>query len=89
MKFFTPSSIFFTLKNGFPENISNKLVAWLNTLSSIISVNTKESETFVADEMIVFSRSLDFLREEKFVDAVNTSIIEEDNSYKKAQSAII
>ena len=57
MKFFTPSSIFFTLKNGFPENISNKLVAWLNTLSSIISVNTKESETFVADEMIVFSRS--------------------------------
>ena len=89
MKFFTPSSIFFTLKNGFPENISNKLVAWLNTLSSIISVNTKESETFVADEMIVFSRSLDFLREEKFVDAVNASLIEEDNSYKKEKSAII
>ena len=89
MKFFTPSSIFFTLKNGFPENVSNKLVAWLNTLSSIISVNTKESETFVADEMIVFSRSLDFLREEKFVDTVNASVMEEDDSYKKAQSAII
>ena len=39
--------------------------------------------------MIVFSRSLDFLREEKFVDTVNASVMEEDDSYKKAQSAII
>jgi hypothetical protein len=89
MKFFTPSSIFFTLKNGFPENTSNKLITWLNSLGSIISVNTKDSQTFMADEMIVFSRSLDFLREEKFIDTVNDAIGEEEDSYKRAQSAII
>ena len=89
MKFFSPSSIFFTLKNGFPENISNKLITWLNSLGSIIPVNTKDSQTFMADEMIVFSRSLDFLKEEKFVDTVNDAIKEEEDSYKRAQSAII
>lgn len=89
MKFFTPSSIFFTLKSGFPQDISNKLIAWLNSLGSIISINTKDSQTFMADEMIVFSRSLDFLREEKFINTVNDAIGEEEDSYKKAQSAII
>ena len=43
----------------------------------------------MADEMIVFSKSLDFLREEKFINTVNDAIGEEEDSYKKAQSARI
>tara|TARA_B110000444_G_scaffold261018_1_gene310501 strand:- start:161 stop:877 length:717 start_codon:yes stop_codon:yes gene_type:complete len=65
------------------------MIQWLGSLGSILPVNSEESSTFVADEMIIFSKSLDFLREKKFIDVMDNAISDEEDSYKKAQGAIV
>ena len=73
MKFFEPSGVFFLLKM-FGKN-RQKVVEWLQSLSKIILFNDHRANTFVGDELITFGKSLDFLREDKFVDLATKNFV--------------
>ena len=64
MQFFKPAAIFFIMKGIFKEKYPS-MIQWLDSLSQITNFNSPESSIFVADEMIIFGKSLDFLREKK------------------------
>ena len=52
-----------------------KVVEWLQSLSKIILFNDHRANTFVGDELITFGKSLDFLREDKFVDLATKNFV--------------
>ena len=70
MSFFKPSSTFFSL-NQYRKDKRDKIVTLLQKLSNIITFNDENSHNFLADEMILFSRSLDFLKDKKLIDTAN------------------
>ena len=72
--FFEPLGVFFILKDLFGEHYQ-KIRNWIDSLFKMAIVNKKNSTIFAADEMILFGRSLDFLREEKFVTAANDNFV--------------
>ena len=64
MTYFKPSPRF--VFGGAP-----KLREWLNQLSSIHKINEKDSQIFVADNLITIARVVGFLEEEKFANLAN------------------
>ena len=87
MSFFKPSSIFFSL-DQYTKDKKSKLINILHQLTDTIPFNSEESQNFIADDMIVFSRSLDFLKEKKFVDA-SYQAMNPDDDHNKAYSSVI
>ena len=85
MKFFKPASIFFILKGIYGENYPSA-VKWLNSLSKFSNFNSDESSVFVAGEMITFGKSLDFLREKKFIDLANQIFINKNSDINNMNS---
>tara|TARA_Y100000768_G_C23953745_1_gene671641 strand:+ start:189 stop:968 length:780 start_codon:yes stop_codon:yes gene_type:complete len=72
MKFFKPSGIFFILDMfGEKRPLMHK---WIQDLTKISSFNNENSSIFAADELITWGKSLDFLREEKFVNISNKKL---------------
>ena len=69
--FFEPLGVFFILKDLFGEN-HPKIREWIKSLFNMAVVNKESSSIFAADEMILFGRSLDFLREETYKLSQNT-----------------
>ena len=86
MKFFEPSGVFFLLKM-FGKN-RQKVVEWLQSLSKIILFNDHRANTFVGDELITFGKSLDFLREDKFVDLAKANKFVEKSRLAKGDISI-
>ncbi len=72
--YFEPLGVFFILKGLFGEHYQ-KIREWINSLFKMVVVNKEGSTIFAADEMILFGRSLDFLREERFVKLANDNFI--------------
>ncbi len=87
MSFFKPSSTFFSL-NQYSNKKKDQLISLIQQLSEIIPFNNERSNNYIADEMILFSRSLDFLKEKNFVDIAN-NVLDEDDIHFKDFSAII
>jgi len=73
MSFFKPSGVFFIL-SMFGDK-KPKMHKWIQDLSDISSFNNKNSSIFAADELITWGKSLDFLREEKFVEIANKKFV--------------
>ena len=84
MSFFNPKGIFFVINQMFNGDTQKKLQDWLNTLSSITIFNNERSNIFVGDEMITFGKSLDFLREERFVELANDIFINDNENINDA-----
>tara|TARA_B100000401_G_scaffold109870_1_gene71670 strand:+ start:533 stop:1321 length:789 start_codon:yes stop_codon:yes gene_type:complete len=72
--FFEPLGVFFILKDLFGEH-HPKVREWINSLFSMAIVNKESSSIFAADEMILFGRSMDFLREEKFINCADNNFV--------------
>ncbi len=87
MSFFKPSSTFFSL-NQYKKGKRDQIINLLQQLSNIFNFNQENSNNFLADEMIVFSRSLDFLRDKKLIDTANNIFDPNDTEYRDF-SAII
>ena len=87
MSFFKPGSVFFSF-NQYPPKEREIIIKIIQELTSSISFNNEESKNFIADDMILFSRSLDFLKEKKFVETVNNAL-EKNDDHNKAYSSII
>lgn len=73
MSFFKPSGVFFIL-NMFGDK-KPEMYKWIQDLRKISSFNNENSSIFAADELITWGKSLDFLREEKFVELANKKFI--------------
>ena len=87
MSFFKPSSTFFSL-NQYRKDKRDKIVTLLQKLSNIITFNDENSHNFLADEMILFSRSLDFLKDKRLIDSANNVFNSNEIEYRDF-SAII
>ena len=87
MSFFKPSSTFFSL-NQYRKDKRDKIITLLQKLSNIITFNDENSHNFLADEMILFSRSLDFLKDKRLIDTANNVFNSNEIEYRDF-SAII
>ena len=79
MAFFKPTAVFFIIKKIFNEDTHINLIKWLNSLGNIVNFNNENASIFVGDEMIIFGKSMDFLKEERFVKIANKVFVDEDD----------